>query len=419
MASEPIVTHLATQQSTNMTHATTTKPTVGIFMPFLSNNRGGPDVWAMWLIQALHKPYDVTLITTRNFDLAFFNNFAGTTLSRDDFHVRCLPNIWSPQMVGITAVQSTIYQRSAAHLASEFDLCINGMNLLDLGVPTVHFLADLGWAFRRFRPTDASLMDAQEQSAGSVRRLAHKVISAFARSSGRDLAHEDLLVSCSQWVSTWLRGVGIRSPVIIPPVPFSPVSDEWECKQEDFVWLGRIARSKQLETAINIIAGLRKMGRGYKLHVIGGAVDEQYLRDLKQYAMLSGDFVIFHGPLYGSKKSSLLSKFRYAIHTRANEPFGISMVELIKAGCVVFGPKSAGTEEILQIQALLYESEGDALDTIIELLDDPANLQIVREQLGERAKCYSTDVFCESVRSLCAQRLQCCSGTQSNGEVKH
>ena len=392
------------------------RKTVGVFMTFLSSIRGGADVTAMWLIQALCAHYDVTLVTTSQFDLDFFNRFAGTQLHQNQFSTRLVRLFPTPEAFPMSAMQEPLFQRSARSCSSEFDLCVSPMNPLDLGVPAVHFVTD----FERLLETDQALQSstasAHRRDVSALRRIYHAASARIQDSSGRDLLRDDVLVSNSEWVASSLRTMGIESPVIYPPVPWISQDNDWDSRNKDFVWFGRIAPQKKVEEAINIVARLRNTGMECSLHIAGTAVDKDYLRFIRDLAKRMGDWVVLRGPIYGEDKAAFLTQFRYALHTRADEPFGITLVELMKAGCIPFAPDSCGSAEILNHPAVLYSNEDQAVTRIRELLSDPWLCQSVRSSLRQRAGFFSTERFCESALTLVSDILH--EGAYSQPEIR-
>ncbi len=397
-----------------MNRSSDSKKTVGIFMPFLSENRGGPDVTAMWLIQALCLHFDVTLVTTSQFDLDFFNRFAGTQLEPDQFRVHRIRLLPTPHSFPMTAVQGPLFQRAARSCAGDFDACLSAMNLLDLGALSVQFLADLDWLQGANQPSPSATDLPRNPNESLPRRLYHNISARIQNSSGRDLLRQDILVSNSEWVASVLRAKGIQSSVIYPPVPWFPREKDWESRRNDFVWFGRIAPQKKVEQAIGIVAGLRKAGLDCALHIAGTAVDEDYFKSIRDLAERMGDWVVLRGPIYGEDKADFLTQFRYALHTREDEPFGITLVELMKAGCIPFAPNSCGSAEILNQPALLFATEDEALDRIRGLLSNPDLTQYVRSSLKQRANFFSTESFCQSVVALVTNILQ---GASSRSDI--
>jgi glycosyltransferase involved in cell wall biosynthesis len=368
----------------------------------------------MWLIQALCVHFDVTLVTTSQFELDFYNRFAGTQLERDQFHVRRLWLLPTPRKFPMTAVQGPLFQRAARSCAAEFDICLSAMNLVDLGTLAVQFLADIDWLPSSDSPYQSDASPTKPGKESQLRRLYHTMSARIQNLSGRDLLREDVLVSNSEWVASILRTKGIQSSVIYPPVPWLPYPRDWETRRKDFVWFGRIAPQKKVEQAIRIIAGLRKAGFDCALHIAGTAIDEGYFKSIRDLAERMGDWVVLRGPFYGKGKGEFLTQFRYALHTRADEPFGITLVELMKAGCIPFAPASCGSAEILKDPSVLYESQDQAVAKIGAVLSDPELCQSVRASVKQRADYFSTDAFCELAVSLVSNVLQRAS---SNSDV--
>jgi len=381
------------------------RPTVGVFMPFISENRGGPDVTAMWLIQSLCTIYQVTLVTTRQFELLKFNKFAGTSLTREDFRIRVLPSIPTPSHLAMSALQGPIFQRFAKRCSRDFDVCISAMNPLDFGVRGIHFLADLGW-LRFFPPSADGLVEFDRSQPMSLRNIYHRLCSRLDDRSGRNLLQDDLLVSNSSWVASILSELAVESQVIFPPVPIATSASNWDDRCQDFVWIGRIAPSKRVESAINIIRLVREAGVKCKLHIVGNALDKEYAASIHKLAQAVGDWVTLKGPLYGAEKTRYLENFQYALHTRADEPFGITVAELVKSGCIVFGPNSAGSAEILGRENLLFSTEREAADKILRVIRNPRLIEESIRHLQERAKCFSTGTFQSSVCRLVAEFLE-------------
>lgn len=384
---------------------------VGVFMPFYSPVRGGPDVTAMWLVQSLCCTYNVTLVTTRQFDLRFFNQFAGTSLTHADFRICHLPSLPCFPNAPMSALQGPLFQRFARRCAASFDACISAMNYLDFGVPGVQFLADLKWPrtlAAKQTPATSAARPSDKQPT-HLRRLYHHLCRSLYPKSGRNQLHEDLLVSNSEWIAAALSSaLTIDSPTIYPPVPPLVSVDDlpWEDRQHDFVWIGRIVPSKRLESAIRIVGRLRAAGLGCKLHIVGKATDKDYEAHIRQIARSCGDWTILEGPLYGTEKAQFLARFRYALHTQADEAFGITLAELIKSGCIVFGPNSCGSAEILSHDDLLFETEEEAARKILHAVAEPNRIEGFRRHLEDRAKCFSADRFCSSVQRLVAEFLE-------------
>lgn len=283
---------------------------------------------------------------------------------------------------------------------------MSAMNLIDFGVPAVQFLADIDWLRGIDQAPESTPTPIQRGGVSALRQLYHALSARIQNPSGRELLRDDVLVSNSEWVAASLGAMGIESSVIYPPVPWLSQEVDWNNRRKDFVWFGRITPQKKVEHAIQIVAGLRNAGLDCTIHIAGTAVDKGYLTFIQSLAKRMGDWVVLHSPLYGEEKAAFLTQFRYALHTRADEPFGITLVEFMKAGCIPFAPNSCGSAEILNHSAVLYDNEEEAVTKILTLISNPERSQSVRTFLGQRAEFFSTERFSESVVSLVSKHIE-------------
>src|ERR1700730_2021052 len=107
--------------------------------------RGGSEAGVMWLIEALKQDCDVTVVTTRGWDLAALNQFYGTQVQEDEVKVRIAPVPLLVRNLSAAALRGACYQRFASQIAGEYDVRISAYNPTDWGLPAVHFLADFSW----------------------------------------------------------------------------------------------------------------------------------------------------------------------------------------------------------------------------------------------------------------------------------
>jgi len=179
-------------------HRLQSRKTIGIFMTFLSETRGGADVTAMWLIQTLCPHYNVTLVTTSQFDLDFFNRFAGTELNRNQFHIRRVRLLPTPSAFPMSAIQGSLFQRAARGYAGEFDICLSAMNTLDFGVSAVHFIADYDRLIDSCGASKLPNSAATRRNVSALRRLYYALSARIQNASGRDMAREDIRLHQNQ-----------------------------------------------------------------------------------------------------------------------------------------------------------------------------------------------------------------------------
>ncbi|MGA0201314.1 MAG: glycosyltransferase, partial [Prochlorotrichaceae cyanobacterium] len=90
----------------------------------------------------------------------------------------------------------------------------------------------------------------------------------------------------------------------------------------------------------------------------------------------------------------ILSKCKYGIHFK-QEPFGISIAEMVKAGCIPFVKSKGGQVEIVgsENEALFFKKPQEAVEKIVAVLSQPAQTAQLRQSLAKQKHLFSTDRF--------------------------
>ena len=91
---------------------------------------------------------------------------------------------------------------------------------------------------------------------------------------------------------------------------------------------------------------------------------------------------------------------KYGLSGRENEPFGIGVAELAKAGCIVFVPNGGGQTEIADHPALIYENDDDAVRKIETVLTDSNLRASLRTHLAVGAQRFSVESFQVQIRQV-------------------
>ena len=86
------------------------------------------------------------------------------------------------------------------------------------------------------------------------------------------------------------------------------------------------------------------------------------------------------------------------------EPFGITTVQGIAAGCIPIVHNSGGQKEIVQDVDLRFESEHE-IPGIIRSLQNANRMPSIKKGLQEHIKAYDTMVFRRHFKSLVEQKL--------------
>ncbi len=363
--------------------------------------RGGSEERVMWLIEALKRDYEVSVVTTGGWNLDELNDYYGTHVQEDEVKVRVAPvPVWA-RGFNAAALRGACFQRFARQIAGEYDVRISAYNPTDWGLPAVHFIADFSWHQEirdRFDPRTPGFLYRDTM----LRRAYLRAAAAYGKPSGRNVLRDDMLVANSYWSAALVKQYcGVEcTAVVYPSVGTEFPHVPWEEKEQAFAMIGRIAPEKQIEQAIAILEKVRQRGHAVRLHLCGEMGHDLYGRQIARLCKERVDWIIPEGRVSGARKRWILAHCRFGIQTRAAEPFGISVAEMVKAGAVVFAPNDGGQTEILQNANLLFADVDDAADKISSVLSDAAKQTALRGALAQRSKVFTSANFVQSVGKL-------------------
>lgn len=386
------------------------RPRVVIGHPLM--NRGGSEARVMWLAEAFKADCDVTVLTAGGWDLEDLNRYYGTALKPSDVTARIARYPIIGSRVPGDALRASLFQRHARRAAPDYDLRISAYNLIDWGLPAIHFVADFCWnrELRRVnedQPTRIIYRDTP------LRRAYLSLARACASHSGRDIFKDDQLVANSNWSAAQLLNVrpGSHFPVVYPPVWESFPAVPWPEKNFAFVMIGRIASEKRIEAAISVLQAIRRRGHRVTLHLCGRIPNDTYGRRVTELCNTHREWIRIEGAIHGDRKARILSSCRFGLQMCANEAFGIAVAEMVKAGAITFAPQHGGPAEILQHSDLLFSNETDAVDKIEAVLTSPERQAGLRDHLASRSNLFSAERFMREARSRVSEALVTIRGT--------
>ncbi|WP_456418131.1 glycosyltransferase family 4 protein [Thiolapillus sp.] len=363
---------------------------------------GGSEKRVLWSIQALKDHHDVTLITAGSYDLAALNNYYGTDLGASDFHSIQVPlPFFLRSSSRMAAIRGALFQRFCRKIAKDYDVLISGYGPTDFGRPAIHFIADFSWD-KEMREALHPYPPGMIYNNRRVRSVYIKLVQLLSKPSGRDLfAGGDLMLSVSPWVSQVMRErFGTASPVLPSPVPgkFPPIP--WERKQYGFVCLGRLSPEKRIEDIIEILSAVRHKGHDIHLHIIGVGGNEAYVDSIRLLARQHGSWINMEGLKQGKEKAALLAEHAFGIHACRGDAFPGALIEMMKAGCVVWAHNSGGQPDILQTPELLYEDKAEAVKKIDQLLREPERLKPIQGRLQQLSEKYAVERYISDIRQI-------------------
>ena len=213
----------------------------------------------------------------------------------------------------------------------------------------------------------------------------------------------------SFWAKSMVKKIlGLDGVVIYPPVTSVFPHISFEKKEHSFVYLGRITPVKEVDKLIRIVGKVREKVPSIRLH-IGGAFDAlnmDYGRSIKNMCDQNNEWCFFDGQINHEKKAYFLASYQYGISGCVNEAFGIAIVEMVKAGSLVFVPEGGGQVEIVNSPSLMYKDEDDAVAKITNVLGNEVLCRNLLSHLDEQGKRFSLNQFQGDIRGIIVDFLE-------------
>lgn len=363
---------------------------------------GGSEKRVLWGIQALKSHHDVTLITAGSYDLQALNQYYGTDLQSEDFEsIQVSLPFFMRNNGRMAAIRGALFQRFCRKIAEDYDVLISGYGPTDFGRPAIHLIADFSWD-QELRETLHPYPPGMIYNNQWIRSIYLGLAKYLCKPSGRDLfSGQDLMLSVSPWVSQKMKSRhGVESLVLPSPVPGDFPLVSWEKKQSGFVCLGRLAPEKRIEDIIDILRGVRAKGHDVHLHIVGDGDNLAYLASLKKIVAEHKGWVSMEGRMQGDEKIALLSQHAFGIHACRGDAFPGVLIEMMKAGCVVWAHDSGGQPDILQIPMLLYKDNKEAADKIDSMLHNANQLKQTQKKLLDLSEKYSVEHYMRDICSI-------------------
>ncbi len=142
---------------------------------------------------------------------------------------------------------------------------------------------------------------------------------------------------------------GVNDNLFLKPNAIAPPGD-FLATGDDFVYLGRLAKHKNIASLINTFYFLKKKHcLPGKLHIIGPEWDvAQHSLSILAAERGIGDSVIFHGFLAPKKMESVLRCCRCFLSASSFEGFGMSMLEAMAVGLIPFVQPNESFRELVE-----------------------------------------------------------------------
>jgi glycosyltransferase involved in cell wall biosynthesis len=318
---------------------------IGVFNPVL-HNIGGAEYVTIVLINALREQgHQVILMSNKAIDPARTAFFFGKNMVVDAYISPLLDSSrWMPHVHPLAD-----YVNASESLV----LRLNCQILIDTYSDFI-----LPW-------NDVTYFQERERNLSLKRPL---TISSFFyvpffKSSG---VKEKIVLVVSGFLADFLEKKGIHCDVLYLPINVSYFSHDnknfYGIKQDVVVTLSRFSEEKKLEE-IPLIA--KQTDRGVSFAIAGSCHSNSAYRvfeSLQRLIKKTGveDRVKLFPNISREKVRELLWNSKVYLHTRENEPFGITIVEAMSAGCIPIVHDSGGPREFVP-EDLRYANTEEAV----------------------------------------------------------
>ena len=376
---------------------------IAVFHPKLVVG-GGSEVCAVWIIEALKDDYEVSIITSDCLDFGLLNNayFSNLKVSEVSLIKVSIPNWLKNRFNALRGALLTSFCRKKA---SEFDLMISTYNAMDFGRRGIQYIVDFSFEDKLRRELDKGLKGSRRllYMRSPLRWIYLKACERIARSSRKGWSR-NITIANSKWTAGIMeRSFGARPEVVYHPVPGEYPIVNWEEKENGFICMARMVPEKGIEKAIEILRRLRERGFDLHLHLLGRADDKHYVDYLNSLCKKHSSWLFMEGLVLGKDKLKFITQHKFGISGRPNEPFGIAVAEMVKAGSIVWVPDGGGQREIVGHKDLIYSSIEDAVRKIEKALKDDAMQTSLRGHLNMQSELFSVDKFKLIIQDLVSQ----------------
>jgi len=376
---------------------TAPRPRVAVLFP--SFRGGGAESVCLWMVEALRQDHQVTLHTFSDIRFEPLNQYHGTAIPDGEVEVlhpfaATLLNRAADGSRGQFTLRQHLVIRHFKRCRPPADLAISAYNEMDLGRPGIQYI---------HYPLFGAGHEAARAEVGAPDSAARAAYRRFCRGLSRfsdQGMKSNLTIANSRWTADIVKRVyGIDARVIYPPVADDMPVVPWERRQDGIVVLGRLVPEKQVEKAIRIVQALRSRGLDLRLCILGGGADPAYLASLRRLLDGKESWATMRIGLARREIAALVTGYRFGLHVRENEQFGIAVAEMVKAGCIPFVPSTGGQREIVgDSEELLFDDESQAVERIAGVVSRPQVQHRLRGSLASRGRMFSASRFMAEIR---------------------
>jgi glycosyltransferase involved in cell wall biosynthesis len=186
--------------------------------------------------------------------------------------------------------------------------------------------------------------------------------------------------------------------VVYPPVAISSRTPNRPRQNRMVVSLGRFEEDKRQLEQLAIARALPN----FTFHLLGFVNRPYYFQECEAYVQRHGlRNVHLHPNATYSQMQVLLNEAEYFLHSLRNEPFGITAVQAISAGCLPVVHDSGGQREVVPAEQLRYTTEEEAIQRLLHLAQQSeSEKNRLQDSLRTGLEKYSFETFRDRVQPM-------------------
>lgn len=291
--------------------------------------------------------------------------------------------------------------------AARYNLIINTSNSLAFLPKSATLLTYMFYPRkRRVMANEASIHRPESDAGGwSLLRFSRIVLRPVYRLVKPHANHH--IVCLSHFTRSALEqayDVAPNLPVVYPPVDIADFVGGRRARGQAVVTVGRFAPDKRQLEQIRLAERLSDI----PFHIVGFAGNNDYYRRCRRYVEEHklGN-VHLHPDIPYEQMVTLLQESRFFLHTLINEPFGITAVQAIAAGCLPIVHDSGGQREVVPETRLRYQDLSAVPDilTHLEGMDAAEQEALVHRLQDHVTSNFDVPVFHRKMKSVLAPYL--------------
>lgn len=225
-------------------------------------------------------------------------------------------------------------------------------------------------------------------------------------------------IANSRFTASWLKKWGVK-PTVHYPMITVPNSNK-TTKQKLILVVGRFfgqLHTKKHQEAIDSFNTLQKLGgfKDFKLAIAGGLKkeDEAYFKSLQDLASTNNSIALYPDISYSNLQKLYQDAMFFwhftgygedeMVHPERVEHLGITPLEAMSYGEVVYAYQAGGPKELIQhgINGMLFTTKGELIKSMQDLIKSKSKIETISNNASQYVKeNFSYDVFKKNLLSI-------------------